>query len=120
MFVLQALCHTLGLFHLNRFGCGIQRIVGFATFRRAAHVSSRMRQRDSRFRQANKFHCFLRRNCKWQRFRIGKPNIFARKNHDAPCDETEVFAGMKHFASEYIAPFSSEARMLLINALIVS
>ena len=120
MYVLEVLGHTFSVFRFDLFSCGIQRIVGFAVFGRPAHVSGRMRKRNARFRHADKFHCLLRRNRKLQRFGVRETDIFARKNHDAPRDESEVFAGMKHFASEYIAPFSSEARMLLINALIVS
>ena len=56
-----------------------------------------MRQRDSRFGHADEFHRLLRRDREWQRFRIGKADVFARKDYDASRDETEIFAGMQHF-----------------------
>src|SRR6266536_2414439 len=71
MFVLQMLRDTLGLFHFDLFDCGVQRVVRFATFGCAAHVSGRMRERDARFWHADKFHRLLRRDCQLQRFRIG-------------------------------------------------
>ena len=97
MFVLEMFRDPLGLFHFDFFGRGIQRVIRFAAFRRAAHVSGGMRQRDSRFGQADKFHRLLRRDRERQRLRIGEADVFARKDHDAPRDETEIFAGMQHF-----------------------
>jgi hypothetical protein len=97
MFVLQALRDTLGLFHLDLFSRGIQRLVGFATFRRAAHVSGGMRERNTRFRHPDKFHGLLGGDRKWQRFRIGQADVFARENDDPTRDEAEIFAGVEHF-----------------------
>ena len=56
MLVLEVLRDPFCLFHFNLFGGGIQSVVRFAAFRRAAHVSGRVRQRDARFGHANKFH----------------------------------------------------------------
>jgi hypothetical protein len=97
MFVLETLGDALGLFHFDLLCRGVQLIVRFPTFRGAAHVSGGMRQRNSSFGHADKFHRLLRRDRKLQRFRIGEANVFARENDDAPCDETEIFTGMEHF-----------------------
>jgi hypothetical protein len=94
MFVLQLLRYTLRLFHLDLFDCAIQRVIGFAAFRGATHVSGSVRKRDARFRHADKFNGLLCRDRELQRFWIGKTDVFAGKNHDAPRDESEVFAGM--------------------------
>src|SRR5213596_958077 len=89
MYVLQIFGHTFRVFRFDLFSCGIQRIVGFPAFRRATHVRSRMREGNSRFGQTNKFHRLLRRERERQGFWIGKTDILARKNHDAPRDESE-------------------------------
>ena len=97
MFVLEMLRDALCLFHLDLFGRGVQRVVGFAAFRRATHVSGGMRERNTRFGQPDKFDRLLRGDGEWERFRIGQTNVFAGKNDDAPRDETEIFTGMQHF-----------------------
>jgi hypothetical protein len=50
MFVLKTLPDALCLFHLDLFSRGIQRVISFAAFLCATHVSSGMRQRNSCFR----------------------------------------------------------------------
>src|SRR6266513_2860671 len=82
IFVLEILRDLPGLFHLDFFDRGIQLIVSFPALRGAAHVSGGMRQRDSRFGHADEFHRLLRRDREWQRFRIGKADVFARKDYD--------------------------------------
>ena len=56
-----------------------------------------MRQGNSSFGQADKFHGLLRGDSKWQRFGIGETNIFARENDNASRDKTEILTGMQHF-----------------------
>ena len=71
MLVLEVFRHALCLFHLDLFGRGVERVVGFAAFRRATHVSGGMRQRNTRFGQPDKFRGLLRRNGEWLCFWIG-------------------------------------------------
>ncbi len=63
MLVLEMFGNALRLFHLDLFRRFIERIVGFAAFLGPAHVSRGMRERNSRFRQADEFDGLLRRNC---------------------------------------------------------
>ena len=114
MLVLKMFRDALGLFHLDLLHRIIQRIVSLAVFRRATHVGDSMRERNARLGHTDKFHRLLRRDGQRQCIRIGEADVFAGKNDDASRDETEILA------SQYIAPFSSDARMLLINALMVS
>ena len=97
MLVLELLRDTLCLFRLDLFACGIQRVVGFPAFRRAAHVRGSVRKRDACFGHPDEFHSLLRCDCELQRCRISKTDIFAGENNDASRDETEIFAGVKHF-----------------------
>src|SRR6266571_5920747 len=97
MLVLEVLRDALCLFHLDLFGRGIQRIVSFAAFCSAAHVRGGVSQGNSSFGQADKFDGLLRGDCQWQRFWIGKTNIFTRENDNASRDESEILAGVQHF-----------------------
>src|SRR6266511_3151715 len=54
--VFEMFWDTFCLFCFDSFGCGVQRVVGFAAFRCAAHVSSSVPERDARFGHADKFH----------------------------------------------------------------
>ena len=105
MFVLETLSYALGLFHLYFFGRGIQGIVSFAAFRRAAHVGGGMRQGNSCFGQSDKFHGLLGRYGEGQRFRIGEAYVFASENDNAPRDETKIFASVQHFGEPVHGPF---------------
>src|SRR5207249_9865225 len=96
VFVLEMLGDARRSLRFDFFSRGIERVVSFAAFWRAAHVSSRVRKRNSRFGQANKFHGLLRGDRQWQRLRISEADVFARKNDDTPRDEPEIFAGMEH------------------------
>ena len=69
---------------------------------------------------SDKLDRLLRGDGERQCFRIGQTHIFARENYDAARDEPKVFAGMQHFGQPVDGAFSSEARMLLMKALIVS
>src|SRR5437762_14294790 len=97
MFILEMLGNARRPLRFDFFSRGIERVVSFTTLFCAAHVSGRMRKRNSRFGQANKFHGLLRCNSEWQRLRISEADVFARKNDDASRDEAEVLAGMEHF-----------------------
>src|SRR5437773_5358634 len=97
VFVLEMLGDARRPLRFDFFSRGIERVVSFAAFWRAAHVSSRVRKRNSRFGQASKFHGLLRCNSEWKRLRIGEADVFARKNDDASRDEAEILAGMEHF-----------------------
>src|ERR1043166_5710029 len=70
MFVLEMLRHAFGLLHFNFFRSGVERVVRFAAFRCATHVSGRVGERNARFGHADKFHGLLRCNRQRQRFRI--------------------------------------------------
>jgi len=83
MFVLETLGNALGLFHLDLLRRSVQLIVRLPTFSGAAHISRGVRQRNSSFGHAHKFHRLLRRDRKLQRSRIGEANVFARENDDA-------------------------------------
>src|SRR5947207_9671527 len=97
VFILEMLGNARRPLRFDFFSRGIERVVSFAAFWRAAHVSSRVRKRNSRFGQANKFHGLLRGDRQWQRLRISEADVFARKNDDTPRDEPEIFAGMEDF-----------------------
>src|SRR6266480_2165030 len=98
VFVLEMLGDARRPLRFDFFSRGIERVVSFAAFWRAAHVSSRVRKRNSRFGQANKFHGLLRCNSEWQRLRISEADVFARENDNTPRDETKIFAGVQHFS----------------------
>ena len=97
MFILQVFGDALGTFVLNFFRRCAKGFVGFAAFLRAAHVGGGVGEGNARFRHPDKFHRMLRGDRERKRFRIGEPDVFARKNHDAARDETKVFSGMEHF-----------------------
>src|SRR5438046_4006843 len=98
VFILELLGNARRPLRFDFFSRGIERVVSFAAFWRSTHVSSRVRKRNSRFGQANKFHGLLRCNSEWQRLRISEADVFARKNDNTPRDETKIFAGVQHFS----------------------
>src|SRR5204863_7744588 len=94
VFVLEIFRDALCLFHLNLFRGGIERVVGFTAFCCLAHVSSRMRERNARFGQADKFDGLLRRDRQRRRFWIGQAAVFACENYNAPRAEAKIFASV--------------------------
>ena len=102
------------------FGRGVQRIVGFAAFFRAAHVGGGVGEWNPGFRQTDELNGLLRGDGEGQRLRISQANVLAREDNDAAGNEAKVFSGVQHFCQPVHRASSSEARMLLMKAEIVS
>jgi hypothetical protein len=56
-----------------------------------------VRERECGLRHPDKVHGVMRRDRERQRLGIGKPNVFARENHEPPRDEAWVFPALEHF-----------------------
>ena len=56
-----------------------------------------MRERDSRFGQADKFDCLLRGYRERQSFGVCESDVFTRENDNATRDKTKIFTGVEHF-----------------------